>query len=147
MSGWTQSKGDQHTFAKLTTVNEITIGGVGYADENALIQLFAQTHQPHDATDRGILEFLSEFQTWKAQKTNNYNLTNQFIIIFRNHAFATDGFLIREITQYDAIGAGMDFALAALHLNKSATTAVDVACELSAMCERPIKTLVIKTPR
>ena len=45
---------------------------------------------------------------------------------------------VNEINEYAAIGAGEDFALAALYLGHSAKEAVKTACELSAFVAEPI---------
>ena len=42
------------------------------------------------------------------------------------------------IITYEAIGAGLDYALAALYLGHTVEDSVKTACELSVYCEQPI---------
>lgn len=126
---------------KLALINNIIVGGAGLVEENGLIQLFIKTHQPSSPTEDSILEFLGEFSQWKHNKTQNPTIENEYILVIDDKVFNIQGYQITEITTYTAIGAGRDFALSALYLNKSVKTAVDVACNLSVWCEPPIKTL------
>ena len=57
---------------------------------------------------------MSEFQDWMNNKTGESKLSNQYILIIEKKAFMIEGFFIKEVTDYTAIGAGMDFALSAL---------------------------------
>jgi len=136
--GWTQSKGKNSKFSKLTKVNGIILGGVGYAEETALFQLFCQTHKPKDATEDDILTFLSEFSDWKKKRADSHKIENPYIIVYKGKAFAIQGFLVEEIVSYEAIGAGSDFALSALYLGFDVEKAVETACELSIYCEKPV---------
>jgi len=45
---------------------------------------------------------------------------------------------VQRVEKFEAIGAGSDFALAALFLGKDSREAVEVACQLSIYCEEPI---------
>ena len=60
-------------------------------------------------------------------------------------AVRVEGFYVKEITDYMAIGAGMDFALAALYLGSSVKDAIKTACHLSILCEEPINLIEIET--
>ena len=51
------------------------------------------------------------------------------------------GWAIGRVADFEAIGAGMDFALAALYLGHSVTEAVETAIELSVYCENPVQVL------
>lgn len=50
--------------------------------------------------------------------------------------------MVDEILKYHAIGAGMDYALAALYLGATAVQSIETACELSIYCEYPIKSYI-----
>lgn len=136
--GYTQSKGDKVKYSKLVKVNEMIIGGVGFSEENFLMQLFAQTHNIKDANTDAVLTFLAEFSDWKKKKIDNYKIENNFIFLYKSKAFYIERFLIQEVINYQAIGAGDDFALSALYLGHSVEKAVETACELSIYCEKPI---------
>ena len=139
--GWTQSKGDTKKFSKLFEVNGLVIGGVGLIQEISLLRLFATTHKPASATDSALLEFLSEFSGWKNKKTDDSDIDNAYIVGFEEKAFYINGWLVEEIVKYEAIGAGEDYALAAMYLGNSAKKAVRVAIELSVFCEGPIQVI------
>jgi|GEM_PF-696654 len=141
---WTQSKGGNTKFSKLFEVNDVVVGSVGYAEESSLLQMFCATRKPSEATEPAILEFFSEFSSWKKKKAEKSGLDNAYLIGFEGKVFSVNGWFIQQVLKYEAIGAGMDFALAALYLENSAEDAVKVACELSIYCEEPIQ-MISKT--
>ena len=141
---WTQSKGGNTKFSKLFEVNDVVVGSVGYAEESSLLQMFCSTRKPAEATEPAILEFFSEFSSWKKKKAEKSGLDNAYLIGFEGKVFSVNGWFIQQVLKYEAIGAGMDFALAALYLDNSAEEAVKVACELSIYCEEPIQ-IISKT--
>ena len=135
VSGYTQRKDGN---AKLVQVNGFFVGSVGLAEESGLMQVFCTTHCPEDATESGIINFIAEFADWKRKKTNVFAIENSYVFVIGNHAFEVEGFYVGEVESFAAIGAGRDFALAALHLGHNVKKAVEVACELSVFCETPI---------
>ena len=137
----TQEKGENTKHAKLAEVNGIVIGGVGYAEGNSLMQLFLCTHGIAAQDERAILEFVSEYSDWKKSKTGNGAVENSYIIGVGKKAFAIEGWWVSEIKTYYAIGAGMDYALAALSFGRSTADAVAVAAKLSIFCELPVITI------
>ena len=141
VSGWTQEK---DKLAKLNKANGIIIGDVGDAQEGALFLLFCKTRKPREASVDAIVEFMSEFQDWMNNKTGESKLSNQYILIIEKKAFMIEGFFIKEVTDYTAIGAGMDFALSALYLGNSVKESIKAACHLSVYCEEPINIIEVE---
>lgn len=141
VTGYTQTKGDEFKRSKLFEVNGIVIGGVGYAEGNSLMQLFLETHGIAREDERAVLEFISEFSIWKKEKTDSHEIENAYIIGMKKKAFYVNKWMVSEVNCYTAIGAGMDYALAALYLGKSSAEAVGVATELSIYCEKPVITI------
>jgi len=141
VSGWTQEK---DKLAKLNKVNDMIIGDVGDAQEGGLFLLYCKTRKPKDASVDSLMEFISEFQTWMTSKTTETKLHNQYIIVLDGKAFMMEGFFIKEITDYTAIGAGMDFALSALYLGNSVKESIKAACHLSVFCEEPINIIEVE---
>ncbi len=137
--GWTQSRGKNTSLSKLEEVNDMVIGSVGTAQEGVLFRMFAASRRPTTSDIPGILEFLSDFSDWKNKKIGEKGIDNSYIIGLDGKAFAIEAWLIEEIVTYEAIGAGKNFALAALYLGESAEKAVETAIELSVMCEAPIR--------
>jgi ATP-dependent protease HslVU (ClpYQ) peptidase subunit len=135
--GWTKSNGT-NGHGKLIEVNDIILGAVGSAEESSLFQLYCSTRKPASASQASILEFVSEFAEWKRQKTNSFGIDNVYIMVFDRKAFTIEHFFVEEVLEYQAIGAGMDFALACLAMGTSVESAVRTACQLSAMCTEPI---------
>ena len=135
--GWTRTEKTIKK-AKLFEVNGIIAGGVGLASENLLLENFCLTHKPHQATEREVLNFFIEFNNYlKDLGMSGYS--NGFIFCYKGKAFLIEQNLyVNEVNEYAAIGAGEDFALAALYLGHSAKEAVKVACELSAFVAEPI---------
>ncbi|MCP4140026.1 MAG: hypothetical protein GY755_07010 [Chloroflexi bacterium] len=141
--GSTQTKNNTNR-SKLVEVNNMVIGSVGYAEESSLLQIFAKTHQPAAATEEGILEFWGEFSGWKKKRMDRGDIDNAYFIGFDDIVFYINHWLIASVTSYEAIGAGKDFALAALHLGHSPEAAVETAIELSIFCEAPVQLIVKK---
>lgn len=141
VSGWTQEK---DKLAKLNKANGMIIGDVGDAEEGALFLLFCKTRKPREASVDAIVEFMSEFQDWMNNKTGESKLSNQYILIIEKKAFMIEGFFIKEVTDYTAIGAGMDFALSALYLGNSVKESIKAACHLSVYCEEPINIMEVE---
>ena len=136
--GITQTKGQTTDHVKLYETNGMVIGGVGSAEENSLLRLFAETHRPSKPDEYSILEFISEYAEWKKKKTDNTSIKNSYLFGFQGSVFHVEQWHVSKIKTYMAIGAGMSYALAALYLGHSAEKAVETAIELSTMCEAPI---------
>jgi|SRR5690606_25937604 len=140
VSGWTQKK---DSLAKLNQVNGMVIGDVGDAQEGGLFLVFCKTRKPREASVEALLEFMSEFQDWMDNKIGVSSLSNHYIIVLDGKAFMMEGFFIKEVKDFTAIGAGMDFALAALYLGNSVEYAIKAACHLSVYCEEPINLISV----
>ena len=113
-------------------------------EEGALFLLFCKTRKPREASVDALVEFMSEFQDWMNNKTCESKLSNQYILIIEKKAFMIEGFFIKEVTDYTAIGAGMDFALSALYLGNSVKESIKAACHLSVYCEEPINIIEVE---
>jgi ATP-dependent protease HslVU (ClpYQ) peptidase subunit len=141
VSGWTQEK---DKLAKLNEVNGMIIGDVGDAQEGGLFLLFCKTRKPREASSDALIEFMSDFQDWMNDKIGEPKLNNQYIVVLEGKVFVMEGFYIKEVTDYTAIGAGMDFALSALYLGNSVKESIKAACHLSVYCEEPINIIEIE---
>ena len=139
--GWTQSKGKNTNHSKLIKVNGMYLGSVGSAEEASLFQLYLSTRKPALETEAAILELLSDFSRWKDENVRNTDIRNSYILGLDTSVFAIEGWLVEKIITFEAIGAGMDFALAALHLGHSSKKAVETAIELSIVCENPVQVI------
>ena len=135
VKGYTKSNKD---FNKLIKVNDMVIGGVGSAQEVSFMWHYAQTHKPAAATEKDILTFIIEFTQWKSNMGAGHFIENSYLIIFKNHLYEIENMFVHEISDYVAIGAGEDFATAALYLGHSPEEAVKTACELSCFVTEPI---------
>ncbi|TXH14314.1 MAG: hypothetical protein E6R03_09540 [Hyphomicrobiaceae bacterium] len=145
--GYTQRKGNSGGAAKLTVVNDIYFGYVGCCDVGALLTVYLKNHRP-EPTELGIIEFMSEFADWKQKKVNNADVTGcDYLFGFPDSVFRFIHWGVQQITDFTAIGAGEDYALASLHLGHTAKEAVETACELSVYCERPVKSLTRRLKR
>lgn len=132
------SKKTDSTFHKLEKINDIIIGAVGDAQEASLFMLYCHTHNIAEPTKKDVLAFMCEFVSWRAGLTEDFLIHNDYIIVFGGKAFMVSDLFIEEITTYEAIGAGEDFARAALYLGHSARESVEVACHLSCYVSEPI---------
>ncbi len=139
VSGYTQEK---DTKAKLfRSTPDFIFGASGMAADGELLNIFAKTHKPKAATEEAIIDFFNEFLGYLRGTMGSpaINLDNtNYLIVFKRRIFFFHNFYIREIKDYYAIGAGRDFALAALYLGQSVRKALEAACHLSVYCEKPI---------
>ena len=134
--GW--SKDTKRDFSKINEINGMIVGSVGSAEEGSLFQNFMRTHKPDSATEKDVLSFVIEFSNYKRGLTGDYKMSNDYLLAVTGHLFFIHNMLVYEIKEYGAIGAGEDFANAALYLGHSASEAVDVACNLCCMVSEPI---------
>jgi len=124
---------------KLFEQNEIVIGGVGYAKDISLIKLFSRDRKPARDDEDAIIDFIAEFKEWAAKKDKDYTLETDFMIIYQDRAwFVSAGLYIKEIKKYRAMGAGQNMAQASLYLDNTVEKSLNVACELSIYCEKPL---------
>ena len=134
--GWSKTtKGD---FSKLNQDNGMLIGAVGSAQEASLMWHYMSTHKPASPTEKSVLEFIIEFARWKNDLGAGSTISNSYILVYSGHAFVISNMFVNEITQYEAVGAGEDYANAALYLGHSPKEAVKVACELCCYVAEPI---------
>lgn len=140
VSGLTQEK---DKLAKLNKVNDMVVGDVGDAQEGALFLIFCKTRKPREASCEAFVEFMSEFQDWLNDKIGDAKLENHYIIVYKKKVFNIEGFFIREVKDYTAIGVGMDFSLSALYLGSTVKESIEAACHLSVYCEAPVNLITI----
>lgn len=125
-------------FVKMNRCNEMIIGGCGAAEELSLMWSFMKTHKPESSNERDVLNFIIEFSKWKKDLIGDGYIRNEYLIIYKGHLFHIENMLVYEVNSYFAIGAGMDFANAAMYLGHSPKEAVEVACKLSCYVSEPI---------
>lgn len=131
--------------SKLFEQNGLVIGSTGDCYESTLMELFTRNHKPVDSSRLAIIDFLVEFREWIQKKDVKHNPRNGFLIVFDGKLFRIYGGLeVYEVKEFDAIGAGEDFAKAALHLGHSPSEAVEVACKLSLFCSEPITEITVE---
>lgn len=135
MHGWSKRTAN---FSKLEYINEMIVGGCGEAQECGLMWRYMQTHRPESPTEKDVLAFLVEFSRWKKDLTGNADTENHYLMAYAGHLFQIEPLFTFEIKDYAAIGAGEDFATAALYLGHSPEDAAKVACELSCYVAEPV---------
>lgn len=131
------SKQTDLSFTKINKINDMIVGGCGIAEELSLLWIFMSTHKPAAATEKDVLEFFTEFSFWKSNITTSL-VENSYLLAFQGHLFEIEEFFITEVKKHAAIGAGEDFANAALYLGHSPQEAVKTACALSCFVAEPI---------
>lgn len=138
ISGWGTQEKDK--LAKLFRVSENTIiGVVGSCSTSSLFRDFMDNHLPKMNDEYGWTLLMREFASYLSEiKSGPKFEDSSFIVVNRGKIFFLGGYFVREIKDYYAIGAGMDYALAALYLGASVDKAIETACHLSIFCEEPI---------
>jgi ATP-dependent protease HslVU (ClpYQ) peptidase subunit len=136
---------DKHS--KLTFLENIglIIGDVGDANESQLFINYVKKNY-NDINDYDDLcDFIAEFNFFIKEKLNALS-ENQYIIIDKNlnKVYLIQGFYVREVNEYFAIGSGSPYAFSALYLGFDTEKAVEVACQFSNNCSLPIMTYKIK---
>lgn len=130
--------------SKLFQQNGLTIGLTGALAEGSLMQIFTRNHKPASASLEGVIDFLFEFEGWVRNRDKSFTIDNVYLIGFEGKLFRTyPRFDVFEVSEFDAIGAGQDFAITAMHLEKTPTEAVNIACVLSVWCSLPVNTIVL----
>lgn len=129
---------------KLNQINNMIIGTSGTCEESGLMWMYAQNHRPVSATERDVLEFFVEFVNWKKEKSTSSILNNHYLLAFDKKVFHIQNYMVLEVDKYAAIGAGADYALAALYLGSSAEKSAEVACNLSCYVAEPIITYTME---
>ena len=126
------------TSPKLEKINNMIIGASGYKSESGLMFQYAQNHRPADTSLNSIRQFFMEFGEWKQKFGEKFTLDNEYFLAYDGKCFYNICNDVEEIKDYCAIGAGMDYAYAALYLGKTAKQAVKVACALCSLVSEPI---------
>lgn len=125
-------------FEKLRKINDIIVGGCGTAEELCLFFEFVKTIKSLQATISAIHNLILEFAEYKEKYTGESKIECEYLIVVDGHLFEVEGFFVREIFDYTAIGTGDKYALAALHLGHDTVEAVKVACDLCCYVSEPI---------
>lgn len=137
--GWTNINHKNNKTTKMCKYNDMIIGGVGYCEEISLLFHYMKTHTIEIVDEKGVLDFIIKFQRWQKDFTGNHNgLENTYILAFKGKCFGVSNMFVYEINDYYAIGAGMHYALGALHEGAEAKEAVKAACDLCASVAEPI---------
>lgn len=134
-NGW--AKRNQN-FSKIANINGMIVGATGTAAEASLMWHYMETHRPAAPTEKEVLNFIVEFANWKGRFGIGGCVENTYLVAFDNHLFEVAQMFVHEIKDYIAVGAGEDFANAALYLGHSPREAVKVACDLSCFVCEPI---------
>lgn len=130
--------------SKIWEVNDMVIGSAGYVSTATLLRIFSKTHKPASADIEGLIEYLVEFTDWAKKKDTNFKFENQLLIIFEGKIFECEGYGVKEINEYMAIGSGMFLALGAMYKGSDPEEAVEVAKQFDLFCSG--KTDVITVP-
>ncbi|NEN99871.1 MAG: hypothetical protein F6K50_31670 [Moorea sp. SIO3I7] len=129
-------------WGKLFEINNMIIGGVGYTMELSFMQIFARNHSPAAPTVEAVLDFIVEFYSWAKDKDDTFGRRNEYLLAVEQDIFCiSDGYLVDKINEFGAIGAGQDYALTAMYLDKTPEEAVAIANELCVYCSAPINVI------
>ncbi len=144
ISGWGTQEKDK--LAKLFRVSkEMLLGAVGNCATSSLFRNFLENHLPKINDEYGWTLLMKEFAGYLSEVKSAPKFEDSiFIAVYRSKIFFLGGYFVREVKDYYAIGAGMDYALAALYLGASVEKAIRTACELSIFCEGPVNIIVCR---
>lgn len=127
------------TSAKVFQSNGLTLGGAGSARELSMISLYVRNHSPINDDLESMIDFVWRFEKWVQERDDDFKAENHYLLAFQAGLYRTYGGLeIFQVNEFDAVGAGQDYAITALHLEKTPHEAVDIACQLSVWCHPPV---------
>ena len=90
-------------------------------------------------------ELFLDFFDWTRKKIGDFQFSNHYLIAFENKLFEVfPGGDVSQVSKFSAIGAGADFALAALHLGHNVIESVEVAKKLSVWCNGDTQAMIHK---
>jgi ATP-dependent protease HslVU (ClpYQ) peptidase subunit len=144
ITGWGTQEKDK--LAKLFRIsNDMIVGAVGGAAVNSLFREFLTNHLPRENTEYGWTVLMGEFANHLNDLKNAPKFEESaFIVVHKQKVFFLGGYFVREVCDYYAIGAGMDYALAALYMGASVEEAIEAACHLSIFCEKPVNVIEVR---
>jgi len=88
-----------------------------------------------------IYDYLIKYSDYVKEKTGVWTCESSFLIVNNGKVFSSlKNVEVFEIDDFYAIGAGQDFALAAMKLGHTVEVSINVACDLSHYCSVPIIT-------
>ncbi|MEM1241569.1 MAG: hypothetical protein AAGI45_17165 [Cyanobacteria bacterium P01_H01_bin.26] len=145
VAGYLKATEKEVIYNKLFQQNGMVIGTTGTGYEGTMMELFSRNHQPIDSSRLAVIDFFVEFRDWIQKRDADYTLENDYLLAYDTKLFRTYGGLdIYEVPEFESIGAGEDFAKAALHLGHTPREAVEVACKLSIFCSEPISEITVE---
>lgn len=121
--------------SKIWRGNDQILGFAGSARDASYMIIYAKTHKPQSATADDVLSYILEFLDWAKKKNSTFDWESECIIIYEKKAFTVTSLtFVTEIRDYNTLGSGGDYALAALYLGMNVKKAVEVAKELDPYC-------------
>ncbi|MEM7064409.1 MAG: hypothetical protein AAF572_14740 [Cyanobacteria bacterium P01_B01_bin.77] len=145
VAGYLKATDKEVIYNKLFQQNEMVIGSTGTGYEGTMMELFSRNHRPVDGSRLSVIDFFVEFREWINKRDTGHSPENDYLIAYDKKLFRTYGGLdIYEVPEFEAVGAGEDFAKAALHLGHTPREAVEVACKLSIYCSEPISEITVE---
>lgn len=131
--------------SKLTKIDNIIFGSVGYLSHHNLMIQFLATNKLSEVNKQSMLDFIVKFQKYIKELNSENKLYNDYIFIVKKKVFFIDSyFTVEEITDNKCIGSGGKFAQVALHYGKSVSDAVRVACKYDLYCGGKINKFKVK---
>ena len=132
-----------HPSSKVFVEGDIIVGGVGDPDHVTLFRTFLQENPPQEPTLIELVEMFQDFRQYVSDHGTSIqdqvgNYKSQFHLIMNGTAWVIDGYFIRQIESYEAVGEGEDYARSALYLGHDIVDALDVACKFNIFCEYPL---------
>ena len=131
-SGWSITPVKDVKISKLEKINDMILGGVGYAEEILLFFDYMKTHVLDVVDPEHIRQFIKEFLKYKEELYLEKCLNNEYILAAKGKCYLINGMMVSEIVNSWAIGAGRDYANGALYNGATAEKAVETSIALCA---------------
>ena len=127
---------------KLVKINdECFIASCGEASLSIYNELFSRINYLEGTDIKHIIDYMFKFRQYFKSMTEIKEISGYGFVVFKDKIFQIiyDSNEIFEMQDFVACGSGRYYAIAALHLGKSAKEAVELSCKLDAFSELPIQ--------
>jgi ATP-dependent protease HslVU (ClpYQ) peptidase subunit len=129
----------------------LTVATCGWDKDNFFLKSFIRRtiSSPFDlSSEYDVQDFMSRFLAWAESKNPGYKFESQMLLVCKSKVFfVRDTLYIEEVKEYRASGndSAENIAQVALYFDKTVEEALEVACQFSIYCEKPLTIFEIKT--
>jgi ATP-dependent protease HslVU (ClpYQ) peptidase subunit len=135
-------------YGKIFDINGTYLGGVGSSFEIQFMRRFLEEKRlSKNFTEKDFNNLMIEFADYLKEKTkeDSKSIENNYILVHDKKAYLFHNWLIREVTEFEAIGSGGETARTAYQVFKETNIDPDlkqilsVTCKIDLYCHEPLQ--------